>query len=345
MLFLERVYHKETEDVSKLISNNSILVSVIIVSRNSKDMIRRCLDSVFKQTYKDIEIVVVDSSDDGTEKIIEDYQKRARGPFNIIRQEPLGVGIARNTGIENSNGEVLIGVDTDCWIDEDFVEKTIESFSKSDRVLSVYTDKIQLTPSKIFPKLADLYERVMYHDGAVKIKSEKISTYVVRKKIFDLIGLYDPNLKSGEDVELLNRLINKKGELSKQGFKFESALNTYYYEEKQGLGFFEYYNRCIWYGEALANIQYIKSDIINNLMKIVIGLYFSIILPLTIFAAFMWLGCEYIGIALIPLFIIFCYILIKSIYIGKFAWLVILMPVLLVYKSVFIFIGFVKALW
>lgn len=327
-----------------MISNTNILVSVVIVSRNSKDTIRRCLDSILEQTYQDIEVVVVDSSDDGTERIIEEYKRESEFPFHVIRQEPLGVGIARNTGIENSNGEVLIFVDADCWIDGDFVEKVVKSFSESDKVLSVYTEMIQVTPTGIFPRLVNVYERIMHHNVAAEVKFEKLSTYVIRKKFFDLIGLYDPSLKSGEDMELLNRLMVKKDELLKQGFKFESISNTHYFEEKQGLGFFEYYKKCMWYGEPLANIRYVKSDITNNLTKIAIGSYFSIILPFATFAAFMWFGYIYIIAALMPLFIMVCYIVVKSIYIGKFTWLIMLMPVLLIYKFLFIFIGFVKAI-
>lgn len=321
-----------------------MLVSIIIVSRNSKNVIRRCLDSVFNQTYQDIEIVIVDSSNDGTEMIFEEYRNKFRFPVKVILQEPLGVGIARNTGIENSKGEVLVFVDADCWINSDFVDKIAKSFSASDKLLTVYTEMNQVTPKGIFPQLVNAYENVMFHDDAAKIRSEQLSPYVVRKKIFELIGLYNPDLRSGEDTELFNRLITKKEQLSKQGYKFESILDAHYYEEKQGLGFFEYYKRCIWYGKPLANINYIKSDPFKNLMRILFGLYSSILLIFPIFAYLIRPDYPIIIAGLIPLFFMVFYIIIKSVYIGKFTWLLLLMPVLLIYKFVFSFIGFVRGL-
>ena len=60
-------------------------VSIIIVSRNAKSTIRKCLDSILSQTYPNIEVVVVDSSEDGTEKILEEYAEKSKFPFKIIR--------------------------------------------------------------------------------------------------------------------------------------------------------------------------------------------------------------------------------------------------------------------
>lgn len=319
-----------------------MLVSVIIVSRNSKKTIRRCLESILKQTYRDTEMVVVDSSDDGTEKIIEDYQKKSRFPFNIIHQEPLGVGVARNTGIENSNGEVLVFVDADCWIDEDFVEKVVMPFSESDKVLSVYATKIQSVHSGgIFPKLVDLYEHVMHYDAGVQASISKIGLFVVRKTLYDFIGLYDSNLKSGEDAELFNRLTLKKDKLIKEGYEFGAVDGTFFYEEKQGLGFFEYYKRCIWYGEPLANGKYFSQKPIANTGKVFFGLY-TLLLPVILVFSIMNFSLYQIFVGLIPLAGFTGYFIYKSAVIGAISWRILLIPFFIWYKFIWLFVGFLK---
>lgn len=321
-----------------------MLASIIIISRNSKATIKRCIESILKQTYSDIEVVIVDSSDDGTDIILEDFQKKSQFSFNIFRQEPLGVGIARNTGIEKSNGEVLIFVDADCWIDEDFVEKVIKPFSESDKVLSVHINKIQSVHSGgIFPELVDLYEHVMHYDAGVNT-STRISLVVVRKIIYDYIGMYDRSLKSGEDSELFNRLIEKKEELIKKGYRFGIVKNTRFYEEKQGLGFFEYYKRCIWYGEPLANWKYFSHEPIANILKIFFGVY-TLLLPFFLAFSITDFNLHQILIGLLPLAGFMTYFIYKSASIGALSWNVFIIPFFIWYKFTGLFIGFLKGIF
>ncbi len=319
-------------------------MSIIIVSRNSKNTISRSIDSISRQTYRDIEVVVVDSSDDGTNIIIDDYRKKSPFPFKVIHQKPLGVGVARNTGIEESNGEVLIFVDADCWIDEDFVEKVIRPFSESTNVLSVHINKIQSVHSGgIFPELVGLYEHVMHYDAGVNT-STKISLVVVRKSLYDHIGMYDRSLKSGEDSELFNRLIKKKEELTKKGYIFDIVDNTRFYEEKQGLGFFEYYKRCIWYGEPLANWKYFSYEPIVNAGKIFFGIY-TLLLPFILLFSTASFGYYQLLIGLIPLGVFTSFFVYKSAVIGALSWKVIIIPFFVWYKFSGLFIGFMKGIF
>jgi len=318
-----------------------LLVSTITICRNSKDTIKRCLDSILDQTYPNIQMVIVDSSDDGTEKIVRDYKKRSYFPFKLIRQDPKGVGIARNTGIKNSDGEVLIFVDADCYIEPDYVEKVVKPFTESDKVLSVYAEKIQVPPSGIFPRLVHLYERIMHYDVATD-PYKMVGTSVVKSKIYDLIGLYDPNLKSGEDAELFSRLINKKESLQKEGYIFKNVLDARLYEEKQGLGFFEYYKRCIWYGKPLANRTYLKSDFHPNIIKVMLAFYCFSLPLLVIVRIIMNLNYQYFLIILVPLIMSSLYIIYKSLRFGMFCWLTFLMPLLIFYKFTGLFVGLMK---
>ena len=89
------------------------LVSVIVPAFNAASYIRQTLNSVLAQTYRKIEVILVDDgSSDSTAKIVEEFV--ARDPrFQLIRQANAGVGAARNTAIKRARGKYLAPLDTD----------------------------------------------------------------------------------------------------------------------------------------------------------------------------------------------------------------------------------------
>lgn len=88
-------------------------VSVIIATYNTADYLAECLDSIFSQTLRDIEVVLIDDgSTDDTESIIKKYKQKYE---NLVTryQENQGAGIARNYGITLANGEYMVFMDPD----------------------------------------------------------------------------------------------------------------------------------------------------------------------------------------------------------------------------------------
>jgi glycosyltransferase involved in cell wall biosynthesis len=95
------------------------LVSVIVPAFNAAAYIRQALNSVLAQTYREIEVIVVDDgSSDSTANIVEEFVTRdAR--FQLIRQNNAGVGAARNTAIRNARGKYIAPLDADdVWLPE-----------------------------------------------------------------------------------------------------------------------------------------------------------------------------------------------------------------------------------
>lgn len=91
-------------------------ISIIIPTYNSKNYLIRCIDSLLLQTYKNIEIIVVDDgSTDGTEEVIK---KNYVNKIMYIKQLNSGVSSARNKGIELATGDYIFFVDADDTIDE-----------------------------------------------------------------------------------------------------------------------------------------------------------------------------------------------------------------------------------
>lgn len=101
------------------------LISIIVPCYNCKDVVSRCLDSLINQTYKNIEIIVVDDgSKDDSKKIIKSYKNKN---IYYYYKENGGLSSARNYGIKKSNGEYLLFVDSDDYVSNNYVEKLYNS--------------------------------------------------------------------------------------------------------------------------------------------------------------------------------------------------------------------------
>ena len=119
---------------------NSPLVSVIIAAYNAEQFIARTLSSVIEQTYKNLEILVVDDgSKDRTVEIVEQFATKD-SRINLLRQPNSRVAKARNLAIKNAKGEYIAPVDADDIWHPQKIEKQIEVFLNSEPSVGlVYT--------------------------------------------------------------------------------------------------------------------------------------------------------------------------------------------------------------
>lgn len=104
------------------------LVSIIIPCFNREEEIKDAIDSALAQTYKNIEIIVVD--DGSTDNSIEVVESYSDGSVKLIKQPNKGVSAARNTGFAAANGVFTIFLDSDDWLSNDLVEKHIIASQK-----------------------------------------------------------------------------------------------------------------------------------------------------------------------------------------------------------------------
>lgn len=97
-------------------------ITVIVPVYNVENYLRKCLDSIITQTYKNIEIVVVnDGSTDASGEICKEFAEMDHR-ITYIEQENAGLSAARNTGLNNMSGNYVTFVDSDDWIELDYVE-------------------------------------------------------------------------------------------------------------------------------------------------------------------------------------------------------------------------------
>lgn len=114
------------------------LVSIIIPVYNSEQTIERCLASLYHQTYKEIEVLVInDGSTDHTNVVLEKYRKMD-SRFHMINKENTGVSESRNIAIKEANGVYLQFVDSDDWLVRDAIEHYVEiaQYTQCDMIIS-----------------------------------------------------------------------------------------------------------------------------------------------------------------------------------------------------------------
>lgn len=135
------------------------LISVIIPVYNVEKYLDRCIESVINQTYKNIEIILVnDGSVDKSPEICDSWSKKDCR-IKVVHKENSGAGIARNTGIEHAAGDYVLFVDSDDYINKNTVEKCyyIAKKDKSEMVMYGRTDVDSEGNEKIKPVLTTDY--------------------------------------------------------------------------------------------------------------------------------------------------------------------------------------------
>lgn len=107
-------------------------VSIIVPVYQAKDYLAHCIDSILNQTYQNTEIILVDDgSNDGSEKLCDDYSRQYSNVF-CIHQKNNGVSRARNVGIGHARGEYILFVDSDDYIESDYVERACLALRQED---------------------------------------------------------------------------------------------------------------------------------------------------------------------------------------------------------------------
>ncbi len=180
-----------------------MLVSVIIPVYNGEKYIKEAIDSVLNQTYKNIEILVVnDGSTDGTAEIIRIYEGAVSGFHYIEHKKNLGVAAALNTGIENTGGIWIKWLSADDILRRDAVEKLI-NFVKEDRYnwrkTIYYTHYHRIDENGRV--IAAFVEPVRPESDLWKFYYGNGSSTIIHRDVFKLCGLFDERYRHSEDYE------------------------------------------------------------------------------------------------------------------------------------------------
>lgn len=119
-------------------------ISIIIPVYNTEKYLRRCLDSIMEQTYKDFECILVDDgSTDGSGKICDEYASKDER-FKVIHKENCGVATARQAGTNVATGEYIIHADPDDWTEPQMLEQLYRKAKETnaDIIICDYYDNL-----------------------------------------------------------------------------------------------------------------------------------------------------------------------------------------------------------
>ena len=112
-------------------------ISVLVPIYNAEKYIKRCIDSIINQSYKNIEVILIeDGSTDNSYNIIKEYQEKD-DRIKIFSIENNGVADARNKAVDNSTGDYITFVDSDDYIEEDYIETLYTNLKKYNSDIAV----------------------------------------------------------------------------------------------------------------------------------------------------------------------------------------------------------------
>jgi glycosyltransferase involved in cell wall biosynthesis len=192
------------------------LISVIIPSYNDEKYISEAIDSVFSQTYSNVEIIVVD---DGSEDDTQDIIKRKYGhAIKCFIQENKGPAAARNLGINNSCGEYIAFLDADDWWLPAKLETELKIMMDNRDVAFICTDWFCGKNGYEDRKSTLVDYEVWNHDRAtfellVNENFVNTSTVLVAKEDIIAAGLFNERLRGAEDRHMWLRLLSRKDAL------------------------------------------------------------------------------------------------------------------------------------
>lgn len=178
-------------------------VSVVIPTYNRKEFLEDAVESVKKQTYDNIEVIIVDGgSEDGTKEFLESIQDKETKVF--IRKRPKGQANARNKGIEESDGEYILFLDDDDTLKPETVEKMVRTVQGLDqRCVGIYTGEEQ------FGQITKIKSINSGRCDKVTELSFGTSCTLFKSKLFNEIEGFKEDLKASEDLEFIIRVFSK----------------------------------------------------------------------------------------------------------------------------------------
>lgn len=130
---------KVNENNLDSLKENKPLISVIVPIYKVENYLNCCVNSIINQTYKNLEIILIDDgSPDKCGKICDDFNKEDTR-IKVIHKKNNGLGSARNTGLDVCNGEYISFVDSDDYIMPDLIESLYNEIYDCDYVSCGYT--------------------------------------------------------------------------------------------------------------------------------------------------------------------------------------------------------------
>lgn len=191
--------------------NNQDLVSIIVPVYNTEDYLDKCMNSILNQTYKNIEVIIIDDgSTDNSYRRLQEFQTKDKRII-LLQQKNFGQGVARNKGIEISKGKYICFVDSDDRITENMVEEMVQEIEKTNSDFSSFLIAFEDSKSqKIYKKKFKntILEGKKIFQSALKIMDIfPIPVNKIYRKDFLLKNnIFFPTVRKNEDMLFIHKL-------------------------------------------------------------------------------------------------------------------------------------------
>lgn len=192
---------------------NNLKISVIIPVYNVEKYLKRCLDSVISQTYKNLEIILIDDGSTDDSAVICDEYAEKDNRILLIHKSNGGLSDARNSGLKIFTGDYIIFVDSDDWIEKDFCEYIAKNMFDSDMLLFNYyvATKGKKKLKKIFLRNYNVSKEKCLLDLAKSQVESYVWNKVYKRQLFkDIIF---PKNRNYEDQAIMHALIYQSNKI------------------------------------------------------------------------------------------------------------------------------------
>ena len=247
----------------------SPLVSIIIPTKNSAEFLEECLESIKKQSYKDIEIIVVDNySTDQTKEIVEEFKKRFT-PLNVqlFNQGPER-SAQRNFGVRQAKGKFVLIIDSDMKLSENVIKSCVEKMTHRwfhcSRGLGTVEPNCKPSPAALI-----IPEESFGIGFWAKCKKLERSFYIgvdwmeagrfFEKKTYEKAGGFDENITGGEEWDLSQR-VGKFGKIDR--------ISDFIFHNEGNLSFYKIIKKRFYYAKRFRNYTVKQENNKNTKMQV-----------------------------------------------------------------------------
>lgn len=191
------------------------LITIIIPIYNAEKYLKMCLDSVVKQTYKNLEIILInDGSTDGSDKICDNYAKKDRR-VNVIHKKNSGQSDCKNIGTSIAKGKYITYVDSDDFIDDKYIEYLYYLIKKDNCDMSITGYEVIHNDGKkektcnhekiLTPE--ETLEKYLYFNGINSASWAKLYKTSIAKKVkYPIVKCFEDDATVYKLISLCNKI-------------------------------------------------------------------------------------------------------------------------------------------
>lgn len=254
-------------------------ISIIVPFLNAENCIESCIEKLLKQTYENIEIVLVnDNSVDNSESLIQKYLLNEKIKYYKTQKDTIGNAKARNLGIEKCTGDYFIFVDVDDYIDNNLLENLSKYIDEGYDLIKYKITFVSENGEEIKKVKGPVFENLTGEEAFNKLCFEDVlvdspCVYLIKKEIFIENDLTFKENTYHEDFGLIPRVIlmaKKVASCSIYGYFYVQSENSIMRDEKKSVK--KAYDKLSHYDDMA---QYLENFDISKRTKKNVMIYYT----------------------------------------------------------------------